>query len=224
MATQWLRVSADACLRVWTPSTFHDVAKVAVVCAVIEQAEPGRRHRGTLRHFAWQIKAAVCSDPLQWAPNLSRMRLSHLYVAAGSHGRGDYGEVNCLHLANCWSMIGLNIGWSDWAELGEKTKAWGSRRPPKCIQSPLGKLLTLYDPMAFICDTMAVWTWGHGTPTNLHTDVENDRKLGLKHLICYLSRRGWTLTRQSCSRPALCQLVCCLKWCTVPKTGRRTLP
>lgn len=208
MATQWLRVSGDACLRVWTPSTFHDVAKVAVVCAVIEQAEPGRRHRGTLRHFVWYIKEAVHLDLLLWAPNLSRMRLSHLYVAAGSHGRGDYGEVNCLHLANCWSVIGLNTGWSHWAKLGEKTKTWDSRRPPKGIQSLLRKLLTLYEPMAFICDTMAVWTWGHGTPTNLHADVENDRMLG--HLSDHniSSRRKWTLTRQSCSRPALCRLVC----------------
>lgn len=29
------------------------------------------------------------------------------------------------------------------------------------------RILTLYDPIALICVTMAIWAWSHGTPTSL---------------------------------------------------------
>lgn len=89
------------CLRA---PTFHHIAKVAVVGAVIEQAEPGRRHGRALRRGTFctaNLRDTFPSAPPQQSANLQHLRVSYLYVAAGSHGRGDNGEVNCLHLANC---------------------------------------------------------------------------------------------------------------------------
>lgn len=175
------------CLLVWTVTVsqrghvtapaFHHVAKVAVVGAIIEQAEPEGRHGRTLRHVASNLR-----DTFQSAhpppPTLSNNTcVSYLYVAAGSRGRGDYGEVNCLHLANCWRVIGLDAGWSHWAQLdGKKAQVWDPQRFRP--GTSLCKMLTWYDPMALICDTMAVWTWGHGTPTSLSTAWKQDISTG----------------------------------------------
>lgn len=98
-----------------------------------------------------------------------------------------------------------------------------------CLSTSLCKRLTLYDPMALICDTMAVWTWWHGTPTSLTTKWENNTAVG--HLSysygisspAHGGRFRWFLTRLPCRRRGLGQLVCCLWWCTVPKRGRRPL-
>lgn len=100
------------------------------------------------------------------------VNLNHLYMAAQSHGCADHGEVNILHLVDCWSVIGLNECWSNWAQLDYNHKKISINHvivtkihPSKATY--LIKFPTLYEPMALICVTMAISTWSHGTPTSL---------------------------------------------------------
>lgn len=76
-----------------------------------------------------------------------------------------------------WMLVGVTG--PSWVK---KAQAWDWQppRPPSegRPSTSLCKMLTLYDPMALICDTMAVWTWGHGTPTSLTTKGENNMAVG----------------------------------------------
>lgn len=94
---------------------------------------------------------------------ISWVNPTHLYMAAQRHRCGDQGEVNTLDLADCRSVIGLNEGWSNGAELDYNHKrisinhAIVTKIHPSKVTF-LFKFLTLYEPMALICVTMAIST------------------------------------------------------------------
>lgn len=120
-----------------------------------------------------------------WYKKMCWLYLTHPYVAAQRHRCGDRGEVNTLDLADCWTVIGLNEGWSNWAELDYKKISidyMTVTRIHPIKPAYLVKFLTLYEAMALICDTMAIWTWSHGTPTSL--GIKRVKYIIVYHSIC----------------------------------------
>lgn len=162
--------------------------------------------------------------------------LTHLYVAAQRHRCGDHGEVNTLDLADCWTVIGLNEGWSNWAQLDYIKISINYMTVTRIHLSKtafLFKFLTLYEPMALICFTMAIWTWPHGTPTSL--GIKRVKYIIVYHSICIFDLLSctssffhhvlsWTElvkgTNLTCTRSQIGEVlpddlavgVCCVSW------------
>lgn len=144
--------------------TLNDVVEVAVVGAVVQQAVPEIRPGRPLSNKKWQhsqksvpmatgLKAALGSDvPL-----------------CGSRRTWTW--------QSWWSWhppVGppLRCGWPGWAwrwlfRAGVEATELTWRSPEDGGLTLCSRTPTLYEPMDFICVTMATWAWSHGTPTSL---------------------------------------------------------
>lgn len=95
--------------------TLNDIAEVAVVGAVVQQAVPAVRPGRTLSNNQSEHSQKTVLIPTGL---MLPACVTCLYVAAEGRVRGHHGEVDALLLSNPWGVVGLNKGRIHWSELG----------------------------------------------------------------------------------------------------------
>lgn len=134
-------VSVDSdCQSAWTRDcmcapAFHNVAKVAVVGAVIEQAEPGRRHGRTLRHVTFCM-----ADTFQSASphNNQKTCSTRVCLTCIWQPAAMVVGITVKLTASTWPTADVWLAWTLVGVTGpswiKNTKVWNSQRSLKALQ------------------------------------------------------------------------------------------